>query len=161
MEQCAICERKTNSYYVSNWDKYVCTSHYKEARKLVGVANIYRNKILAKDNKTYMTVYNIKGLDKEEVLIDADDIPFIKELRWHSTDEGYVLAKVNKRKLRFSKQGLVKFSALKLIDYIMFKNFEITSPVYQVRNDKTDCRKSNIRVMRGKQKEKSTIKHIL
>lgn len=161
MRKCIVCGSKTPSFYVSSEDEYLCPKHYIELNEKEKI-RFNKNKIVIDGEIAYMSVYNHQFIEREIVTLDAEDIKLIKDSRWHIDGDGHVVTYVPTKKLQISKKtGLAKVNRLKLSDYLMYKNEGLSCPVYHTGGDILDCRKSNIRMVRGKLKQLSSVKYIL
>lgn len=161
MRKCIVCGIKSPSFYVSSEDEYLCPKHYINLTENEQ-AIFNKNKIVLDGNIAYMTIYNHQFVEKETVMLDAEDVKLVKHSRWHIDGSGHVITYVPAKKLQISKKtGLAKVNRLRLIDYIMYKNEGLSCPMYHTGGNILDCRKSNVRMVRGKFEQLSSVKHIL
>jgi hypothetical protein len=165
MRECIFCGSKSITFFVSDKEQYICPKHYYMAKEVFGedaIKSFSKNKIVIKGKIAVMTLYNKQFNKKEEVIIDAEDIELVREIRWHLANNGEVITDIVPQRIRISKKtGKIIRQHLKLCDYIMFHRFGITTPVYYVNNNPLDCRKVNLRIARDRKSEKSSIKYIL
>lgn len=81
-----------------------------------------------------MLLYNRNCEVVAETIIDKDDIPYVKDIKWHLDDKGYVVNRT-------------QHITLKLHNYIMNHNDFTILVVDHINNNRLDNRKSNLRIV--------------
>ncbi|ALA47888.1 hypothetical protein ABE137_12020 [Brevibacillus laterosporus] len=155
MKGCVICNVKNRAFYVTTNEVYMCPKHrdmlLEEDEEQA--TQYKKNRFVIKGDEAEMSVYNKKFEEKPyKVIVDAEDIPLLQEVRWRQHGDGHVCTTVNKNGKKLS---------VNLIDFITYLRSGIESPLYHGNQRKIDCRKINIRVRKDRRTDKSTIKNLL
>lgn len=155
MKGCIVCDVKHQGFYVSSDEVYMCPRHKKilseEDEELS--KKFKKNRFVVEGKTARMSVYNKQFEEKHyKVIVDVEDIPLLEHIRWREDEDGHAVTSVKKGK---------KVLTLKLMDYLMYLHYGIKSPSYHPNCNNSDCRKLNIRVMKDKRRERSTVKNII
>lgn len=126
-----------NNKVYKGWGRFCCKhlSQYNRYGKILKRTLFDNNEIILIDDTTAkMLLYNRNCEVVAETIIDKDDIPYVKDIKWHLDDKGYVVNRTRN-------------ITLKLHNYIMNHNDFTILVVDHINNNRLDNRKSNLRIV--------------
>lgn len=92
-KKCSIC--KSTNRVCSTQMGLLCSKHYlqfKRHGKILSRTMYDSNDILLHDNYAEIILYNRKGEEKAKTIIDLEDVDKVKNKKWTSNKDGYVIS---------------------------------------------------------------------
>lgn len=120
--KCEVCGRLWRKKLKAD-GKIVCNKHYTQFKKHGKFMDTSprtqrdKNEIVVVDNSAYISLYDKQYNVIAKAIIDAEDIPLVKNIKWRLNHNGYVMNNSNHNKRALFLHSVI-MNTKKLIDHI-------------------------------------------
>lgn len=131
---CEVCNAIETTEY-KNTGKFYCSKHYSQITqygRILERTKFEPNEVIFKDNYYIMKLYNAKHDIVGECYFDKDDYDKVKEYKWHLDRQGYVVTRLDKKRISMHRL-ILAITNDNLIDHINL--------------NKADNRRNNLRIV--------------
>ena len=139
MKQCSICHKTEQDTRIIKRDGILyCRKHYLQLYrhgKILSRTIYDENTVRIEGGTAYIGLFDVKGIRKAEIIIDAEDLSKIQPLKWH------------RKKSHGTVYAIAHIGNKKCLLHRLILDYQGTKDIDHINGNGLDNRKANLRII--------------